>query len=98
MLPGAPTPWELHHEGVLAGGCRLHVRPEGVRLAAPDPGLLGGTVAERRFQGATALYGVRLTDGTMVEVVAEPDAAGIGESVGLVPSGPGLHLFPEEAP
>jgi ABC-type Fe3+/spermidine/putrescine transport system ATPase subunit len=97
-VPGAPAPWEVRREAPLAGPCALHIRPEALRLAPPAPNLLPGRIAERRFQGATSLYGVALADGTMVDVLGAPGAVQVGEAVGLAPAGPGLHLFPVEGP
>ena len=64
---------------------------------------LAGTVSERRFLGAVALYTVRLENGETLEVEAEPGVAAIGDRVGVVPRGKreegsgkrvaGLHLF-----
>jgi ABC-type Fe3+/spermidine/putrescine transport system ATPase subunit len=84
-----PTP----PSGPLKGAVLLMVRPEGFRLMAPAPQLVTGTVAERRFIGAEALYTVRLPKGAEIEVSGEPFAAKPGDSVGLQPTGRGIFLF-----
>ncbi len=98
LVPGAPAPWLVPSSRPLAGTCRLHVRPEALRLVAPGGEALTGEVAERRFLGAAALYTVRIADGLSVEVAGGADAARPGDRVGVVPEGRGLHLLPEEAP
>ncbi len=90
--PGAPD---------LPPGRRVLVlvRPEALWMARPGPGALLGTVEERRFIGATWLFGVRTERGTPVEVAGVGDSVPPGERVGLVPSrraGGGIHLFPRE--
>ena len=97
-LPGEVT-WELPHPEPLTGASLLYIRPEALRLVAAVRGQLAGQVSERRFLGAAALFTVRLTTGESVEVLSEPEAAQVGESVGLLPhiDGAGLHLFPAEA-
>ena len=92
-LPGVATPWEVPHPGTLGGNCRLLIRPEALQLAPATPDGLRGTVRDRRFLGASALYLVELLDGSTVEVIAAPDAAKDGDAVGLLPAGAGLHLF-----
>lgn len=96
LLPGAPEPWELAHEGPLGGTCRLLIRPEALRLVPPGPAVLSGQVLERRFLGANALFLVGLPGGATVEALAEPLASEVGDPVGLLPGGPGLHLFASE--
>src|SRR5437870_1276476 len=96
-VPGAPAPWLVPCPRPLAGSCRLHVRPEALRLVAAGGDALSGQVAERRFLGGAALYTVRLAGGESLEVAGEPDAARPGDRVGVVPDGRGLHLLPEEA-
>ncbi len=92
MLPCAEEPWEVAHRGPIGGESRLFVRPEAVRLAAPGEGA-SGVIVDRRFVGATALYTVALSDEVQLEVSADPAAAAVGDRVGLVPAGAGLHLF-----
>jgi ABC-type Fe3+/spermidine/putrescine transport system ATPase subunit len=72
----------------------LLARPEAIRMVPPAPGVLRGTVTERRFTGASALFTVRTVRGTLIEVQASTDAAAVGEEVGLEPAGTGLHLYP----
>jgi iron(III) transport system ATP-binding protein len=94
MLPGAPAAWKVSRTSPLAGDVVLHLRPEAVRLAPPRDDLLTGTLAERRFLGASSLYTIRLVDGSTLEV-SEPAAdLEIGSRVGIVPGDQGLHLFP----
>jgi ABC-type Fe3+/spermidine/putrescine transport system ATPase subunit len=73
----------------------LMVRPEALRLAALAPGLLAGTVVERRFTGAQAYYTLETDAGVALEASADPGSARVGERVGLVPAERGIHLFPE---
>jgi putative spermidine/putrescine transport system ATP-binding protein len=54
------------------------VRPERLRFA--DAGL-PGVVRERRYTGAAAFYTVEGDDQQRFEVLAEPDAADVGERV-----------------
>jgi ABC-type Fe3+/spermidine/putrescine transport system ATPase subunit len=94
-LPGEVS-WDIVHPEPLPSGeaaSVLYMRPEALRLAAPDATRLSGEVSERRFLGAAALYSVRLVSGESLEVLAEPSAAHPGERVGLLPTGQGLHLF-----
>jgi ABC-type Fe3+/spermidine/putrescine transport system ATPase subunit len=73
----------------------LMARPEAFSFRSPaNPGLRG-TVTARRLIGGSVLFTVALADGSTVEVSAEPQAARVGDSVGLEPAGRGLHLFPE---
>ena len=88
-LPAGTAPLRAGQE------VRLMVRPEGLRFAPAGPGVLSGTVTERRFAGGSASFTVSLEGGT-VEVVAAPRAARVGEAVGLVPADQGLHAFPAE--
>jgi len=92
-LPGAPVPWEVRHTGEFSGRCRLLVRPEALVLTAPGDRVVSGPVLERRFLGAAALYLVELAPALTIEVIAAPGAARVGDLVGLLPNGPGLHLF-----
>ncbi|HEX4574032.1 MAG TPA: TOBE domain-containing protein, partial [Gemmatimonadales bacterium] len=55
-------------------------RPEWLRFA--DAGL-PGTVRERRYTGATALYQVETEHGDRLEVLARPDATTVGARVYL---------------
>jgi ABC-type Fe3+/spermidine/putrescine transport system ATPase subunit len=77
------------------GPVRLLARPEALGFV-PGTGL-AGSVTERRFLGAGALYRVTTAAG-VVEVSAAPGAAAVGSAVTLAPVGPGLHLFAVEAP
>jgi len=67
----------------LVGGKEGHVavvRPERLRFA---DGGVAGVVRERRYIGATALFLVESDAGERLEVLAEPDAADVGERVYL---------------
>jgi ABC-type Fe3+/spermidine/putrescine transport system ATPase subunit len=74
----------------------LMARPEAFRLAPPGANRLRGTVSARRLLGGAALFTVQLpgVGSDVLEVLAEPQAAKVGEEVGLEPAGRGLHLFP----
>ena len=96
VLPGAPAAWRVSRASPLAGEVVLHVRPEAVRLAPPREDLLTGTLAERRFLGASSLYTVRLVDGSTLEVSDPAADLEIGSRVGIVPGDQGLHLFPAD--
>ncbi|MEP6574373.1 MAG: ABC transporter ATP-binding protein [Gemmatimonadota bacterium] len=71
----------------------LMVRPEALRFTKLAPGVLAGTVVERRFTGALAFYTLETDGGIPLEVSARPDAARIGERIGLAPADRGVHLF-----
>ena len=64
--------------GADAGDAPVVVRPE--RLRFTDAGL-AGVVRERRYTGASAFYIVESDDGDRFEVLAEPDAAKVGDRV-----------------
>jgi ABC-type Fe3+/spermidine/putrescine transport system ATPase subunit len=72
-LDAAPVFWPVRLAAPATGGERVEicVRPEAVRF--DDPGSLSGVVDERRFLGASWIYGVQL-DGsaTRLEVTGEP--------------------------
>jgi ABC-type Fe3+/spermidine/putrescine transport system ATPase subunit len=97
QVPGSPALWLVPSPRPLAGPCRLHVRPEALRLVDAGGDALSGEVTERRFLGGAALYTVRIAGGESLEVAGEPNAARPGDRVGVVPDGRGLHLLPEEA-
>ena len=56
------------------------VRPERLRFARGGAGL-AGVVRERRYTGAAAFFLVETDDGERFQVLAEPDAARVGERV-----------------
>jgi len=62
----------------LGGDAVVVVRPERLRFA--DAGL-AGVVRERRYTGAAAFYMLEGDGGERFEVLAEPDAADIGDRV-----------------
>jgi len=97
-LPGEVV-WDIPHRPPLTGASLLYIRPEALHLVPVTEGQLSGTVSERRFLGALALFTVRLGSGESLELLAEPDAAKLGDRVGIAPdsSGAGLHLFPAES-
>lgn len=90
--------WRLPHarmpETSPAGRMLLLARPEAFRLVPPAPGVLRGTVADRRFTGSSALFTVRTGGGNVIEVQADPGEAEVGGEVGMQPGGNGLHLYP----
>ncbi|MEO8030443.1 MAG: ABC transporter ATP-binding protein [Gemmatimonadota bacterium] len=71
----------------------LTLRPEALRIVAVANGCLAGIVTDRRFTGAQAFFKVRTARGTVLDVMAEPQATAVGQTVGLIPAEPGLHLF-----
>ncbi len=98
-LPGGPL-WPALAGAPLARGAAgdLVVRPESVAFApAPRPDALPGAVEERRFAGRFAYYRVQ-TEAGEIEVLAEPDAARVGDRVlvGPAPDGPRPRVFPRE--
>ena len=64
--------------GGEAGNRVLVVRPERMRFGGAG---LPGVVRERRYTGAAAFYLVEADDKSRFEVLAEPDAARVGERV-----------------
>jgi ABC-type Fe3+/spermidine/putrescine transport system ATPase subunit len=56
----------------------LVVRPERLRFAGAG---LSGVVRERRYVGAAAFFVIEADDHERFEVLAEPDAAEVGERV-----------------
>ena len=64
--------------GAGQGDADVVVRPERLRFA--DAGL-PGTVRERRYTGAAAFFLVESDTGERLEVLAEPDAANVGDRV-----------------
>jgi spermidine/putrescine transport system ATP-binding protein len=91
--------WDLTESvvsGTIEGPALMVVRPEALRLSAPSPGAILGTVTERRFSGSMSLYAVLTEGGTTLEVSGPPRAVTIGDRVGIMPSrraGGGIHLF-----
>jgi ABC-type Fe3+/spermidine/putrescine transport system ATPase subunit len=64
----------------------LVVRPEALRLAAPDdPAALSGKVTERRYGGTASTYLVEVAPGLEVEVQAPWDEAKVDRVVGVAP-------------
>jgi ABC-type Fe3+/spermidine/putrescine transport system ATPase subunit len=99
--------WELTDGavpvGVLPprGPALMVVRPEALRLMAPAPGAVPGTVAERRFTGASSLFTVATDGGATLEVTGPPRSVRPGDRVGIMPSrrsSGGIHLFPPGEP
>ena len=93
--------WDLTDATDASPGPALMVaRPEALRLMAPSPGALLGTVTERRFTGASSLFTVLTDGGASLEVSGPPRSVRAGERVGIMPSrraGGGIHLFPRTA-
>jgi ABC-type Fe3+/spermidine/putrescine transport system ATPase subunit len=82
--------WQATGDPTLRGECVLLLRPEAMRLASTG---VRGEVIRRRFAGAGAYFAIRLAEHEEVEVVAAPDAARVGETVHLEPTGVGAHAF-----
>jgi ABC-type Fe3+/spermidine/putrescine transport system ATPase subunit len=93
--------WDLSEVGEAPRGPALMVvRPEALRLMPPAPGILIGTVTERRFTGPASLFTVVTVGGSTLEVTGPPRSVRAGERVGIMPSrraGGGIHLFPRAA-
>ena len=93
--------WDLTDASEASPGPALMVaRPEALRLMAPSPGALLGTVTERRFTGASSLFTILTDGGASLEVSGPPRSVRAGERVGIMPSrraGGGIHLFPRTA-
>ena len=89
--PGRPAP--------PPGPAMMLVRPDALRITPLDPGALPVTITSRRFVGPSAIFTTRTDGGSVLEVVAPPQAVPTGARVGLMPSrrvGGGIHLFPPE--
>ncbi|HEX7338257.1 MAG TPA: ABC transporter ATP-binding protein [Gemmatimonadales bacterium] len=95
--------WDLTESSTPSGDHRhpgpalMVVRPEALRLMAPAPGALVGTVTARRFTGSSSLFTVITEGGGSLEVTGPPRSVNAGERVGIMPSrraGGGIHLFP----
>lgn len=75
----------------------LVVRPERLRFGAAGGGRgLPGVVRERRYSGAAAFFLVEGADGERFEVLAEPDAARVGEQVHVEATR--VITFPKDRP
>ncbi|MEP7327194.1 MAG: ABC transporter ATP-binding protein [Gemmatimonadota bacterium] len=88
-----------HAKSAIAPGRSviLMSRPEAFVANTPAPDRLNGSVVSRRFVGATAFFTVQVAGGPTIEVAAPPQSLTVGATVGLVPSGRGLHAFPAES-
>ena len=86
------TDWHARIVGDGTGAATLVLRPDALRFTSSGP--IAGTVAHRRFAGASAFFIVTLSDGNEVEVSASSDAANIGDIVHLEPTGIGAHVWP----
>jgi hypothetical protein len=51
-------------------------------------------VTARRFTGAVAFFTVETSSGMVFEVAGEPSVAREGDTVGIEPTGAGLHIYP----
>jgi ABC-type Fe3+/spermidine/putrescine transport system ATPase subunit len=89
--------WDLTDSvSPIRGPALMVVRPEALRLLAPAPGTIDGTVTQRRFTGSSSLYTVVTDGGASLEVSGPPRAVSSGDRVGILPSrraGGGIHLF-----
>ena len=79
--------------GGFTGPAIMMVRPEALKLVEQSSGVTDATVGDRRFLGATALFKVETGHGTVLEVVADPNAVSTGDRVGLAFTGTGVHVF-----
>jgi putative spermidine/putrescine transport system ATP-binding protein len=89
-----PVRWGGPGAAMRGATARLLARPEGLRIVAPAPTCMTGTVTGRRFTGAVAYFSVETSSGMILEVAGSPPAAREGDVVGLEPTGTGLHVFP----
>jgi ABC-type Fe3+/spermidine/putrescine transport system ATPase subunit len=89
-----PVRWGGAVPAAVGTAARLLARPEGLRLAEPSAARLTGRVSDRRFTGAVAYFSVDTASGATLEIAAPPSAAREGDTVGIEPTGHGLHLFP----
>lgn len=88
LAPRRPLP--------VPGPAVMLVRPESLRIGAVQGGAVPATVSARRFIGPNALFALATDGGKVLELVAPPAAARLGERVGILPSrrgGGGIHLF-----
>jgi iron(III) transport system ATP-binding protein len=88
LVPGRPLP--------VPGPAVMLVRPESLRIGAFQAGAVPATVSGRRFVGPNALFALATDRGTVLEMLAPPAAARLGERVGILPSrraSGGIHLF-----
>ena len=76
---GAEWPVDASQEAAAGDRASLVVRPEAVRFTETG---LAGTVTERRYTGARALFTVSVSGGT-VEIEAPARAVSVGDSVHL---------------
>ena len=74
----------------------LMTRPEAFAADAAAPGRLNGSVISRQFVGASAFFTIQLEQGPSIEIAAAPQSLRIGDRIGMVPTGRGLHAFPLE--
>jgi spermidine/putrescine transport system ATP-binding protein len=83
--------------GLAAGDkATLMVRPERVKLVAPEPGLLCGEVPESIYSGSDLMLHARLADGTLLRARlsgAVDGAAWLGGRTGFVIPGEAVRVF-----
>ena len=101
QLPGGVT-WAAIAPAPLAKGTPVDVvvRPEGIAFSEPQAPLALGEVVERRYAGEMAFFLVRIHGAGEVEVLARPQAARIGQQVGIrpAPGGPAPRAYPRGEP
>ena len=91
--------WDLtdgNAPAVSPGPALMVVRPEALRLLPPAPGVLPGSVTDRRFAGSSSLFTIQTDGGATLEVSGPPRSVAPGDRVGIMPSrrsGGGIHLF-----
>jgi multiple sugar transport system ATP-binding protein len=92
---GAEVETRVPRDGLPAGGpLQLGLRPEGVRITAPDVGSANGEVQLVERLGDRTLVYAKLSDG--LDVTAEDEGNSrvrIGDTVGLRIDGNAAHLF-----
>jgi ABC-type Fe3+/spermidine/putrescine transport system ATPase subunit len=93
VAPGMTWAAESAQPVGVGNAAHVVVRPEALAFGEG----LEGRVTERRFAGPVAYFQVALEGGGEIEVLAEPNAAAVGDvvHVGLDPKGPPPLAFPQ---
>ncbi|MCR4268500.1 ABC transporter ATP-binding protein [Nitratireductor sp. ZSWI3] len=79
--------------GVPAGASQVGMRPEHLRLVAPEAGMLGGKITVSEYTGAASMLHVALDHGETVLVVNNDEGPRPGERIGLTIDPRDLHFF-----
>jgi ABC-type Fe3+/spermidine/putrescine transport system ATPase subunit len=86
VTPEVTWPGDRVADVTEGGAAELMLRPDALAFVAPGtPGALAGTVAERRYGGATSRFRVEVEGGPELEVVAPSPAARAGDRVAVAP-------------